>query len=159
MKENMFDVLLYLFENYLDDEAALVSDQDSLRVELHEAGFDRAEINKAFDWLDQIASHAGSVTCHAASQPQSIRVFLEAEQKRLDVTCRGFLMYLERVGVLDETTRELVIDRTMALDVDHIDLDRLKWVVLMVLLNRPDQEARLAWMEDLILDNIPRLLH
>jgi Smg protein len=68
-------------------------------------------------------------------------------------------MFLEQLGVLDQTSRELVIDRIMALDTDDIDLDTLKWVVLMVLFNQPGQEAAYAWMEGLVLDEMASVLH
>ena len=49
MKENVFDVLIYLFENYMDDETDMSPDPDAIRTELLEAGFPHKEINKAFD--------------------------------------------------------------------------------------------------------------
>ena len=40
MKENMFDVLMYLFEHYyMDEETELSPDRESLHTELVEAGF------------------------------------------------------------------------------------------------------------------------
>jgi Smg protein len=60
---------------------------------------------------------------------------------------------------LDPTTRELVIDRVMALETDDIDLDQLKWVVLMVLFNQPGHEAAFAWMEDLVFNEVRGYLH
>ena len=61
--------------------------------------------------------------------------------------------------MLSPTTRELVIDRVMALDGDEVDLEQLKWVVLMVLFNQPDQEAAFTWLEDLVLQDPPPYLH
>ena len=64
-------------------------------------------------------------------------MFDALEQARLDTDCRGFLVHLEQVGILSPTQRELVIDRLMALDGDDIDIEQLKWVVLMVLFSQP----------------------
>ena len=61
--------------------------------------------------------------------------------------------------MLDATTRELVIDRIEALEGEDIDLEQLKWVVLMVLFNQPGKEAVCAWMEDLVLDKASGRLH
>ena len=88
-----------------------------------------------------------------------MRVFVEAELDRLDVECRGFLMFLEQHGVLDADQRELVLDRVMALDQDEIDVDDLKWVVLMVLFNQPGAEAAFAWMENQIFGDEPEPVH
>ena len=49
MKENMFDVLMYLFENYyMDEELEMSPDRESLHTELVEAGFPASEISQAF---------------------------------------------------------------------------------------------------------------
>ncbi|MEZ5671400.1 MAG: DUF494 family protein [Thiotrichaceae bacterium] len=63
-------------------------------------------------------------------------------------------MFLEQANILDPQTRELVIDRVMALDTEEFTLEQLKWVVLMVLFNQPGQESSLAWMEDLVYDEV-----
>ena len=62
-------------------------------------------------------------------------------------------------AAVDAEQRELVIDRAMALDQDEIDLDDLKWVVLMVLFNQPGSEAAFAWMESQIFANDPEPVH
>lgn len=158
MKQDVFDILLYLFENYMYDDGELEQDRDSLRKELTEAGFRQSEIGKAFDWLEGLAAMQDHEVSPATHQ-RSIRLYADDELERLDSECRGFLLFLEQMGVLDFTTREMVIDRIMALDSDEVDLEQVKWVVLMVLFNQPGQEAAVAWMEDLVLDEMPGLLH
>ena len=56
MKETVFDVLVYLFENYMDDRPELYANQKQLALELSEAGFHRGEIRKAFRWLDGLST-------------------------------------------------------------------------------------------------------
>jgi len=158
MKQDVFDILLYLFENYMYDDGELEQDRESLRKELLDAGFRNPEIGKAFDWLEGLAAMPEHAVGNVVRQ-QSIRVYSDEEQERLDVESRGFLLFLEQMGVLDAATREMVIDRLMALDSDEVDLEQLKWVVLMVLFNQPGQEAAVAWMEDLVLDERAGLLH
>ena len=63
------------------------------------------------------------------------------------------------MGVLDHSARELVVDRIMALDEDEVDMEHLKWVVLMVLFNQPGREEAYAWMEDLVFDENAGNLH
>ena len=98
----------------------------------------------------------------AASTPRAggpTRVFHGPELEKLDVECRGFLLFLEQHGVLDADQRELVLDRAMALDQDELDLDDLKWVVLMVLFNQPGSEAAYAWMETQMFADEPEPVH
>jgi Smg protein len=157
MKETILDVLLFLFENYFYDDPDAVRDRDSLQQGLIQAGFSPAEINKAFDWLDELAEQRPSTAQARADGP--VRIFVEAEQDRLDLESRGFLMFLEQHGVLDAEQRELVVDRVMALDQEEVDLDNLKWVVLMVLFNQPGSEAAFAWMENQIFGDDPEPIH
>jgi len=157
MKESILDVLLYLFEHYFTEDADLVRDRDSLQSGLLQAGFSPAEVSKAFDWLDALADQRPSVPVVRADGPT--RVYSGPELDRLDVDCRGFLLFLEQHRVLDSDQRELVLDRVMALDQDELDLDDLKWVVLMVLFNQPGSEAAYAWMETQMFDDEPEPVH
>ena len=158
MKENILEVLMYLFENYMNDEIEFDTDEESLRTELEQAGFHKVEISKAFLWLEGLAGLQDG-TKQLAFNAESIRLYTDEETEKLDLDSRGFLMFLEQTGVLDHNTREMVIDRVMALESEEIDLEQLKWVVLMVLFNQPGREAAYAWMEDLVFDELPGILH
>lgn len=155
MKENVFDVLIYLFENYMDDETELTPDPDAIRTELLEAGFPQREVNKAFDWLESLAEQTPIKT---ASTP-AFRVFSSQESAKLDTECRGLLMFLEQSGILTPASRELVVDRVMALNEETISLENLKWIVLMVLFSQPNQEIAFARMENLVYEALPSYLH
>ena len=153
MKESVLDVLRYLFEHYLDEETEVDSDQESLKAELVRAGFPEAEIGKAFSWLEGLTNELEDGGAMQVARVGSVRIYTGEEAARLDTACRGFLLFLEQVGVLDALSRELVIDRVMALEDEEMDLDQLKWVVLMVLFNQPGRESAYAWMEDLVIDH------
>jgi Smg protein len=158
MKENVFDVLMYLFENYMDEGPEFNPDQEALTAELAEAGFARGEIRKAFSWLEGLsqlrAEHTGSATGSHA-----MRHYTAQEKEKLDPECRGFLLAMERSGVLSPLTREIVIDRTMALETDDIALEQLKWVMLMVLFNQPGQETAYDFLENMVFDEMQGHLH
>ncbi|MGH8377946.1 MAG: DUF494 family protein [Gammaproteobacteria bacterium] len=159
MKENVLDVLMYLFENYLDDdEEETETDRDSLTVELEEAGFPKSEINKAFDWLENLALNPPE-TEPSPNRPEGFRVYAEAELEHLSTECRGFMQYLENIGILEAGQREIVIERIMALDGGDIDLEQVKWIILMVLFNRPGQEDAYSRMEDLVFDDSLGVMH
>ena len=157
MKESILDVLLYLFEHYFSEDTDPLHDRDSLQGNLLQAGFSPAEISKAFDWLDALAEQRPVASAPRADGP--VRVFHGPELDKLDIECRGYLLFLEQHGVLDADQRELVLDRAMALDQDELDLDDLKWVVLMVLFNQPGAEAAYAWMETQMFADEPEPVH
>ena len=163
MKESILDVLLYLFEHYIaEDTVPPLGDRDCLPdsplfTELTQAGFSPAEIHKAFDWLDALAEQRP-----AAAEPRvggAVRVYAGPELDKLDADCRGFLLFLEQHGVLDADQRELVLDRALALNQDELEIDDLKWVVLMVLFNQPGSEAAYAWMETQMFLDEPEPVH
>lgn len=157
MKESILDVLLYLFEHYIYDQPELAQDPDSLQNNLLQAGFSASEVSRAFVWLETLAQDRPAPAFPAVRGPT--RLFAGAELDRFDLESRGFLMFLEQNGVVTAEQRELVIDRAMALDLDDIALDDLKWVVLMVLFNQPGSEAAFAWMESQIFSDDPEPVH
>lgn len=159
MKETVFDVLMYLFDNYFEDDYEINSDQESLKYELAQAGFGDNQVSKAFDWLEGLALQKNLIQSDNLTEKSTLRMYSEREMEKLDVECRGFLIFLEQSGVLDAFDREVVIDRAMALEAEEIDLQQLKWVVLMVLLNQPGKEAAFTWMEDIVMDDTQIGLH
>ncbi len=155
MKENIFDVLMYLFENYMEEEIELPPDSDIIRTELLEAGFESYQVNKAFDWIDSLSLD----TDIKKTATSAFRVFCTEETLKLDIECRNFIMFLEQYGILNASNREIVIDRVMALDDEDISMEKLKWIVLMVLLSQPDEEVAFSRMEDFVYDLTPLYLH
>jgi len=157
----MFDILMYLFENYIHSEAEVMVDHDILTDELTRAGFHQDEIYKALTWLEKLAALQDTDAYPYLTRVgnSSFRIYTQDEMQLLDLECRGFLMFLEHVNVLDFTTRELVIDRVMELDTKTFTIEDLKWVVLMVLFNVPGKESAYSQMEDLIFDEQEGPLH
>ena len=157
MKETVLDVLMYLFESFVDSEDEPEPDRNELREELERAGFRDREIERALDWLDSLNSTEVSTT--PGPGPTTTRVFDRFEQERLDSSCRGYLMHLEQIGILSPTQRELVIDRLLALEATDIDIEQVKWVVMMLLFSQPGQEQAYARMAGLVFADEPGWLH
>jgi len=158
MKESVLDVLIYLFDHYVEQELEIIPNQKDLKSQLNQAGFADIQIDKAINWLEGLTVKKDEFDVGIVHS-RSTRVFSSIENEKLDVECKGFLIFLEQSGVLDSEDRELVIDRVMALETETIELQQLKWVVLMVLFNRPGKEAAFAWMEDIILDEVSAVVH
>lgn len=159
MNENVIDVLIYIYENYMDGDESVPTDQIMLEEELVEAGFPKGEIKKAFDWLDELAWRQGSLLDTEVAANRSMRIYTEQERQRLDLEIQGMLLNLEQGGILDQRSRELVIERAMALDAEELTADDVKWIILLVLLNQPGQESAFALMEELVYNGAPGHLH
>lgn len=158
MKENVLDVLMYLFETYVDTEEEPEPDQHELRDELSRAGFGDPEIDRALDWLDGLTDHQDNLVFDR-SAGKGTRVYGEFELEKLDAACRGYILYLEQIGILSPPQREILVDRLLALDAPDIDVEQIKWVVLMVLFSQPGQELAYARMEDLVFDESTGIIH
>jgi Smg protein len=154
----MFEVLVYVYENYWQGDAC--PEADRLGRKLIAAGFEADEIHDAIAWLEglnlaaqstQIAVGGGAPSMPARSvafsqsvlpsvappeparqSDHSLRIYSVAEQAHLGAECLGFICFLESSGVLPPHMREIVVDRAMAAPSNPFTLDDLKIIVLMV---------------------------
>jgi Smg protein len=124
----MFDVLVYVYENYWRPDAC--PDHDQLTRKLSAVGFESDEIEDALTWLDGLAQGAQS-GAHEQSA-SGMRVYTDAERDLLGEESIGFVSFLESSGVLPPSMREMVLDRAKAVGDGPIDLEDLKVIVLMV---------------------------
>lgn len=154
MKENMLDILVFLFDNYLGPQAGVDQDDQSLANELEEAGFDFDEITKAFDWLGGLKEE----DLDWQSTAGAVRVFCEAEQQRLDVEARGFLMTLEASKIISPGLREKILDAVMRLELEQVTLGlkTFKRIVGLVLMNTPEMDNHLPEIEAMVFDLDPQ---
>ena len=158
MKENVLDVLMYLFEAYIDAEVEPEPDQNELKDELSRAGFGDTEIDRALDWLDGLTDNHERFICNPQTA-HGTRIYNDLEMERFDAGCRGFITYLEQIRILSPPQREILIDRLLALETPDIDVEQIKWGVLMVLFSQPGQELAYARMEDLVFEEEGARLH
>ncbi len=156
MKESVLDVLMYLFEAFADADTDPEPDRSVLRGELLRAGFEEPNVERAFRWLDELNDHDNP---GADPQRDALRVFSERESARLGVDAVGYLMHLQHIGILSAAQLEVVLDRLMALGDSDIDMDQIKWIVLIVLYSQSDQHEEYARMENLVFDDNPTVLH
>ena len=161
IKQSVVDVLMFLFERYLDDDelnrnSRVTDDRDRIQPRLEEMGFHNQEINQAFDWLDDLAELQDEQKFESVGET-STRIYSEQEKKLIDVDSIGFLHFLEQTGILNTVTRELILDRVVALN-HPLDAEQLKWIIMIVLHNQPGEEYNIALMEDFIFDEVSDFL-
>lgn len=150
----MFDILAYLYENCHHSD--LSEDGDLVAKKLSAAGFDDSDISEALSWLAGVLKAPRQRVASLPEMSRALRTFAPKELTRLDADCRGFVLYLENVGILDAALREVVIDRAMAASTRTLSLEQLKIIVLMVLWNRDLPAGRLL-AEELLSGDQPRL--
>jgi Smg protein len=155
----MFDVVMFLIENYMDNGVTPISDKESVTAELERVGFHKMEIDRALDWLDGLERMQRTAESGPGLTGYAFRHYLPYEEEQLGFEGIGFLAYLEQLGILDIMMREVVIDRLMVLDKQEVDISRIQWVALVALYNQPHKKTALALLQDLILSDAFSQLH
>jgi Smg protein len=150
MENTVFDILIYVFDHYMFEELPANAERESIARDLESAGFGGANVERALDWLADLAQERERP--YVTDVARGFRIFSAEEQEHLNAECRGLLISLEHNGILSPHQREIVIDRLMALGAPDLDVEKVKWVALMVLSSQPGQEAAYARMEDLVFD-------
>ncbi|QCI22923.1 DUF494 family protein [Buchnera aphidicola] len=157
----MFDILIYLFENYVHSESRISIDYDSLTNDLSDIGFQKRDIYNALRWLKNLSCYKKNVisSINLLSNQISTRVYTQEESFKLNVDCRGFIIFLEQLEILTLDTREMIIERIMELDIIEIHLEDLKWIVLIVLFNVPGCESVYRKLENLLFNFKEDVIH
>ncbi len=174
----MFEVLVYVYENYW--QGAACPEIDRLGRKLIAAGFEAEEIQEALVWLDglNIAAKGTQITSPDAAEiltgeasgngalpvgmqaqaSNSLRIYSVAEQTHLGAQSLGFVCFLETSGVLPPHMREIVMDRAMASPGNPVSLDDLKIIILMVYWSFGEEPDALV-LDELCDDTEGRLAH
>ncbi|KAA0444680.1 MAG: DUF494 domain-containing protein [Candidatus Thioglobus sp.] len=150
MTNNILDVLTYMFDYLFEvaDESANEIDDITLKAHLSDAGFEASRIEKALDWLESIATlQEGEVLSLSGSG--GLRVYNDEEKSKLSPKARGFLLFMENMGQINASQREVIISQVMSLDEGSVSLEDLKWVVMMVLGNS-EEEVSPQWLESIV---------
>lgn len=158
MNGTVLDILIYVFDRYMLAETPEVPEREELAMDLERAGFEPPHVEAALDWLADLAGERDRPAIETSDGTRSMRVYTESELNRISAECRGYLLSLERAGILCVLQREIVIDRLLALEADEVNLDQLKWIVLMVLSSQPGAESACSRMEGIVFD-LPQSPH
>jgi Smg protein len=152
---SVLKVLIYVYDHYMLADPADVPERRHMMADLRRRGFSVSEVVQAMEWLaalvgDQRAAPGAGSVAETGRDPVGLRLFADGELSRLSADSRAFLMLLDRQHVLTTQQRELVIERALALDVEEVEVEQLKWVVLLVLCAQPGQELAFARFESVM---------
>ena len=149
----MFDILMYLFENYIQGDTDIMINHAELTDELTRAGFHEDNIGSALYWLEKLAELQHRDQPYVDNtRSDAVRIYTREEQSWLGRDGIGFIMFLEQSGILNADSREMVLDQLRELGNQPVHLDDLKWVILLVLFNARGCEAAYSKMETLLFE-------
>ena len=151
-EEDSLDALMYLFEHHIDDVSQIRdNDPDLINKDMLNAGYRPKEIIRAMQWFDDLYELLVSIEAKHDTVFLGVRVYSSTEQAKITAAARGFLQFLEQKKMITPILREVIIDRAMSVDNMLIDVQELKWVVLMILYNYYEDDDKLHFLEDIVL--------
>jgi len=149
--------LKILVQAFSDRHVIAHASHDEFIHHLKQKGFSEENITRATEWIMQLMYQ------QITSEPQLFdsqgwRVFTAEEIAKLDVECRNFIMYLERIRFLEPQTREILINQLLLLDQESISLNDIKIVALLILLLHPsvqDKNKKIEQFASILNDKKP----
>lgn len=153
-KENgVVHALMYLFQMHIDEYRNGTAETADLLQCLDDAGFSFKISRQAMRWIQDLNAQTADLILPATAT--AIRIFSSVEKNLLGLEAIDYIEYLSTIGVLDMQSREVVMDRLLALESKRVDIALVKWVSLMVLFHIKDKNTQtndsLAVMEYLVL--------
>jgi Smg protein len=130
----MFDILVYLVENYF--HSGDFPDADTISKRLSAAGFEDDDISEALTWLSGFEQTEHGTTYPTFNSSRGFRVYADEELSSLTTEARGFILFLEDSEIITAPQRELIVERILAIAEPGVDLEKIKLIVLVVLWNQ-----------------------
>jgi Smg protein len=153
----MFDILVYLFENYYTPQSC--PQVDELASTLADAGFEHEDINDALGWLHGLAETTEQCSALAGSPlGKGARIYTDFEYQTLGSEAIGFITFLESSGALSPVQREILIEQSLNCPESPVSLPAIKIIALMVLWSQEAEVDHLVF-EELLVDEKNRLSH
>ena len=141
----MFEVLVFMFENYFAHHA--MPDSEVLTQELSAAGFAQSDISGAVCWFDEMKTMLNQPPAIYNHQHSATRIFATLELKKINTESISFILFLQQADVINDVERDLIIDRAMALKQQHIHIEEMRWITMMALWNE-GREKDYLFVED-----------
>ena len=130
----MFDILVYLVENYF--HSGDFPDVETISKRLSAAGFEDDDISEALTWLSGFEQTEHGTTYPTFNSSRGFRVYADEELSSLTTEARGFILFLEASEIITAPQRELIVERILAIAEPGVDLEKIKLIVLVVLWNQ-----------------------
>lgn len=152
----MFEVLIFMFENYFSNHA--LPDNDVMVQELSAAGFEKTDILGAVDWFHEMKSMLTKPPVIYSHKHTATRMFTSSELKKINTESIGFILFLQQANVINDVERDLIIDRAMALKQEQINIEEIRWITMIALWNE-GREKDYLFVEDALFNPRGLTLH
>ena len=109
----VLDILIYVFEQYFRSHEGIRFEHEILKENLEEAGFECDQIGDVLIWLEALKH--GQKALMQEERHNNYISHSKEEMKKIGANNISVLIKLESFGILNAKSRELVLDRPMAL--------------------------------------------
>lgn len=152
MNDSLFGLLLYVFENYPQLDHTNDSKREAITEEMINYGFNKKDVDQIMEWFKTLNQQRQLLTnSNLKHDTSSHRVFSPRECDCMTPEARSRLLQLQQQGYIDTVTRELVLDRMIALDEPSLDAPEIDWLVLVVMYQDSDQPHQRRLIEDMVM--------
>ncbi len=137
MRERVLAIVSIIAQYVMADSTQL-SESDIVEGLMAE-GFDAAEIDAAFRWMEDLSLQSSQADTPHLSLPTH-RVFTLEETWGLSAEARGFLIRLRGLGILNDEAEEEIIERALQIAEDDVSLTEIKALAALVLFSRSTRD-------------------
>jgi uncharacterized protein Smg (DUF494 family) len=153
MKETLIEVLIRIFDQFLEDEVIKSSASSALSEILDEVEAEQANRRGLTAEQDRLVDEYYTNFANLSSQ----RYLDEVEKSKLGVQGWNYLLSLENTGVLPAWVRELTLSEISISDKTEIQLSEVKSILFQIMQKLIPEHTELAWLEYNLFqtDNLP----
>lgn len=151
-REQLMIVLMYVFQHYascVNTQSHLKNRIPSIVKDMEQLGFPGYAIESGVKWFSELEQLHKTQPMFMSPSQDSVRVLSSDEVRVIEPEVMAYLAHVEKLGILDVASREMVLNRLMALRLETIHLPEAKWVVLMVLFHQPEKYQQLRLLEEM----------
>jgi uncharacterized protein Smg (DUF494 family) len=126
MRNRVFEIVVFLID-YMQGDAARLSDTDDLWATLEAQGYSEDEISSAYSWLlKRFENTPQRYYSDFSTTLSSHRVLTISERNQLTTEAYGFLIKLSNTAVLNDEQFEIIMNRLSAFGPRPVTLDQVK---------------------------------
>jgi len=153
MKENILDILTFLFDNYYIGDSKMPSSVSNFELEMCSLGFSKNQALAAVGWLHTLRYMRSKSSLSNVSSSLATRVYTEAEKQKICVKARALLQDLENKSILDVKTREIIVDMVLATGADSISYSDFLRVIGIIVYNQSSFPREILMAMELVDNN------
>ena len=139
MRNRVFEIVVFLID-YMQGDAARLSDTDDLWATLEAQGYSEDEISSAYSWLlKRFENTPQRYFSSFPATPSSHRVLTASELSQLTTEAYGVLIKLSNTSVLNDEQFEIIMNRLSAFGPKPATLDQVKLLASSVVFSELDE--------------------